>query len=163
MIVMIEECAVGVIFIMKEMFLSGMIFIKCHNMGYAIYEVGQRWGGYGVPTTCEHPKCKKKIDRGMSYACGGEPFSEHGCDRYFCGKHLHYVYFTPDGDRCIHTEDCKCELVQVCERCRDLKAHFPYKPERKEWARHLLKHKSWAEWRKNNPKKVKELSALISK
>jgi len=33
-------------------------------MGYQIYQVGKRWGGYGVPAVCEHPDCDKEIDRG---------------------------------------------------------------------------------------------------
>lgn len=57
-------------------------------MDYQVYKVGHRYGGYGVPSYCEHPDCNAEIDRGMAHACGGEPFSEVGCDRYFCGKHL---------------------------------------------------------------------------
>ena len=105
-------------------------------MGYQIYRVGNRWGGYGVPATCEHPDCKAKIDRGMSYACGGEPFSEVGCDRYFCSKHLSYVGFKRDGsdERCDCEDDCKCEVYQVCERCAVAGADpFPYKEERSLW------------------------------
>jgi len=66
-------------------------------MGYQIYKVGKRWGGYGVPTICEHPGCNEKIDRGYSHACGGEPFSERGCDRYFCSKHLAHHCFNVGG------------------------------------------------------------------
>jgi hypothetical protein len=29
--------------------------------------------GYGVPAVCDHPKCNKIINRGLSYVCGGEP------------------------------------------------------------------------------------------
>lgn len=127
-------------------------------MGYQVYKVGKRWGGYGVPATCEYPTCRRVIDRGVSYACGGEPFSEHGCDLYFCGKHLDYHYWdAEEGDWCKHEEDCECEMVQVCERCFKNKPPFPYKPERKEWVKHLLKDESWAEWRKKNPDEVKEL------
>jgi len=57
-------------------------------MGYGSYEVNGRPCGYLILAVCEHPNCNEKIDRGMAYACGGEPFSEHGCDRYFCPKHL---------------------------------------------------------------------------
>lgn len=125
-------------------------------MGYAVYQVGKRWGGYGVPATCEYPTCRRVIDRGMSYACGGEPFSELGCDRYFCEKHKEYTCWKRDGtdEKCDHEDDCKCECVEVCERCANGKPPFPYKPERKEWVKHLLKDESWAEWRKKNPAKV---------
>ena len=111
-------------------------------MGYQVYKVGKRWGGYGVPCICEYPTCKKRIDRGISYACGGEPFSEYGCDRYFCSKHLIYTGFKQDGSD---------------ERCAKNKSPFPYKPEVKSWVRHLLKHKSWEEWRNKNPEEVKRL------
>ena len=117
-------------------------------MGYEIYKVGNRWGGYGVPAYCEHPKCNEEIDRGFPYACGGEPFSENGCDRYFCGKHREYHCFNAGGGR---------ECVEVCERCDKRKSSFPYKPEHPDWVKHLLTDESWAEWRKNNPEEVKEL------
>lgn len=123
-------------------------------MGYQVYKVGKRWGGYGVPTVCEHPACNEEIDRGVSYACGGEPFSEHGCDMYFCTEHLDYVYFKGDGTRCRHKKDCECEMVQLCERCKKGKPTFPYKPETKEWINHLLTDESWGKWRKENPQEV---------
>ena len=62
-------------------------------MGYQVYLVGKRYGGYGVPAICEYPDCNEEIDRGMSFACGGEPFSEIGCDRYFCSKHRKFTGF----------------------------------------------------------------------
>ena len=30
--------------------------------------------GYGVPSICDHPGCTARIDRGLSYVCGGEPY-----------------------------------------------------------------------------------------
>jgi len=132
-------------------------------MGYQVYEVGPRFGGYGVPTICEYPTCKKKIDRGMSYACGEEPFSEFGCDRYFCDDHRHYTGFKCDGsdERCDHEEDCECTFKNVCERCRDEKPSFDYKPETKVWMRFQLKDPSWKEWRDENPEKVEEYKKLL--
>jgi len=120
-------------------------------MGYQIYKVGPRWGGYGVPAICEYPTCHEEIDRGISYACGGEPFSELGCDRYFCSKHLDYIYYSynSEGDylnKCKHKEDCDCEIVRLCKRCSKGKKAFPYKPEHQDWIKHLLKDESWAEW-----------------
>ena len=112
-------------------------------MGYQVYRVGKRFGGYGVPTVCEYPTCKKKIDRGISHACGGEPFSELGCDRYFCSKHLYLV----------ERDD---ELCTLCERCKKNKEPFDYKPETKKWIKHILTDDSWQEWREQNPDKVKE-------
>jgi hypothetical protein len=126
-------------------------------MGYKVYEVGNRWGGYGVPTICEYPSCNEEIDRGISYACGGEPFSEHGCDRYFCGKHLTYIGFDENEKQCKHENKCKCKWVELCERCEKHEAPFDYKPERPEWIKHLLTDSSWKQWRKENPDEVKKL------
>lgn len=131
-------------------------------MGYQIYRVGKRWGGYGVPAICEHPKCHKEIDRGVSFACGGEPFSEHGCDRYFCGKHRHYKLWDWKNERwCRHRNDCECETAEVCERCAKGKSPFPYKPEHPEWIAHLLTDESWEEWRKKNLQEVEELKKAV--
>jgi hypothetical protein len=126
-------------------------------MGYACYQVGDRYAGYGVPAYCEHPDCNKEIDRGVSFACGGEPRSEYGCDLYFCGKHLQYKEF--------NVEDAEANGYDpdgafVCERCEKSKEEFPYKPEHPEWVYHLLNHESWEEWRNNNPEKVAELKKL---
>jgi hypothetical protein len=133
-------------------------------MGYEIYKVGPRWGGYGVPAICEQPECNEKIDRGISYACGGEPFSDHGCDRYFCGKHLVIMYIDlVKGDFCKHKKDCDCVWTELCQRCAAGKPPFPYKPELKEWIKHLLTDHSWQEWRNENPKKVEELKKQYGK
>ena len=137
-----------------------------NDMGYAVYKVGPRWGGYGVPAYCEHPDCNEEIDRGMSFACGGEPFSEVGCDRYFCSKHREMVGFKCDGsdELCDHEDDCECEFKEVCENCAyrgdgepRYKMPFPYKPEHPDWVAHLLTDESWSDWRKENPGEVKQL------
>lgn len=131
-------------------------------MGYAVYQVGQRWGGYGIPAYCEQPECNEEIDRGMAFACGGEPFSEMGCDRYFCSKHKQYTCWKRDGseEQCDHEKKCKCECFEVCERCSKNESPFPYKPEHPDWVNHYLKDGSWATNRKNNPDKVKEFKVL---
>ncbi len=121
-------------------------------MGYQVYKVGERWAGYGVPTVCEYPTCNEEIDRGMAYACGGEPFSEVGCDRYFCEKHRVSHGFNRGGYR---------EYVEVCERCDKKKPPFPYKTESTKWVKHLLTDKSWKEWREKNPDEVKRLKTPI--
>ncbi len=128
-------------------------------MGYQVYEVGSRYGGYGVLAYCEYPGCAEEIDRGMPYACGGEPFSEHGCDLYFCGKHLEFVTFDNKGERydCEHIGECECEMVELCERCRAGQEPFLYKPEHPKWVKYLLTDESWDEWRKDNPEEVKNL------
>lgn len=132
-------------------------------MGYQIYRVGKRWCGYGVPAYCEHPDCSEEIDRGVSYACGGEPFSDVGCDRYFCSKHLQWYAYNPDtGKECKHKKDCDCESVDVCERCAKGKPPFDYKPEHPTWIKHLLKDESWEEWRRGNPDEVKSLKSALN-
>jgi len=89
------------------------------------------------------------------------PFSEYGCDRYFCGKHLQYIRINGYGERCRHKNDCECDIVNVCERCEKKKRLFPYKPEHPTWVKHLLTDESWVEWRKNNPQEVAELRKQI--
>ena len=137
-------------------------------MGYQVYRVGERWGGYGVPAVCDHPDCNEEIDRGMSHACGSEPFSEYGCDRYFCEKHIDAYYVDHSGEiteeceeytrKCDdNDDDCVCGMVQLCVKCGDSLPPFPYKPEHPDWIKHLLTDESWEEWRKENPDKVKKL------
>lgn len=128
-------------------------------MGYQVYRIGNgRWGGYGVPAYCEHPDCNEEIDRGMAFACGEEPFmTELGCDRYFCSKHrLAKGWDAEKEEWCLHTEDCNCEYKEICERCANVEAPFPYKEEHPDWTKHILTHESWEEWRKENPEEVKK-------
>lgn len=127
-------------------------------MGYAIYKVGPRWGGYGVPAICEHPGCENKIDRGMSYACGGEPFSEYGCDRYFCVEHKRYIDIE-DIPNIDHEGD---ECAELCERCRKGESPFDYKPESKTWLKHIVKHWSWKEWREKHPEELEKIKQELN-
>lgn len=62
--------------------------------------------GYVFTAKCDHPGCKKKIDRGLSFACGGE----HGegdfyCEGYFCSDHLKIA------------EPREGETRQFCPKC----------------------------------------------
>lgn len=61
--------------------------------------------GYGVFAFCDHPGCNKRINRGLSYACG-ENHGEHDyyCEKYFCSDHLFYSDH-PDAER------------RVCKEC----------------------------------------------
>lgn len=103
----------------------------------------ERWIGYGVPAYCDHPGCLEKIDRGLSYVCGGEPYGgEYGCGLYFCSGHRGYRTF----GRGKNAED-----KQVCARCRHGKPAFPKKPEHPEWIQHVSIDPSWAEWRNEHP------------
>ena len=113
-------------------------------MGWSLGYDG-RWDrdiGYGVPAFCDHPKCEKEINRGLSYVCGGEPHGgEYGCGLYFCDEH--HLGYRHD------------EANQLCPRCAAYRA--PYKrpkPEHPDWIKHKLTHESWAEWRAENPEWV---------
>jgi hypothetical protein len=52
--------------------------------------------GYSIQATCDHrwgaQKCRRKIDRGLAYACGGmHGEDEVSCEGYFCARHLYYA------------------------------------------------------------------------
>lgn len=109
-------------------------------MGWSI-GFDQNWNrdvGYGVPAVCDHPKCNKRINRGIAYVCGGEAFGgEKGCGLYFCAEHLFYG----------RSEDSP----QLCPKCYRYD-HTPYKPkpDRIIWTMWKMNHPSWEEWRKEN-------------
>lgn len=96
--------------------------------------------GYGVPAICDHPGCNEKIDRGLSYVCGGQPYGgDDGCGLYFCGKHLN-------------------AYPQLCERCCEGKKPFQPKPDVLEWISWKLSDSSWQQWREQNPDEVQKLT-----
>lgn len=107
----------------------------------------ERWQrdiGYGVPATCDHPGCGAKIDRGLAYVCGGEPYGgEHGCGLFFCDAHM---LLPLDG-----------KIIQQCERCAAGKDPFEPTPDVPQWIVHKLTHESWAQWRAENPEEVAAL------
>lgn len=132
-------------------------------MGYAVYRIGHgRWGGYGVPAYCEHPECSEEIDRGMAFACGGEPGDDHGCDMYFCEKHREYTGFKGNGESypdylCDCDEDCECTYKEVCHPCASNEPSYPYKHEHPDWIKHLQTDESWKDWRDGDDPYGKEL------
>jgi hypothetical protein len=81
----------------------------------------EKWNrdiGYGVPAFCDHPACNEKIDRGLSYVCGGQPYGgEDGCGLFFCLNHMAI------GE----------ETMQQCERCGQQKPPFEPKPDHPDW------------------------------
>lgn len=88
--------------------------------------------GYGVPAICDQPLCKKKIDRGLAFVCGGEPYGgDRGCGLYFCGSHIFL----------------SARLPQLCTRCLKRKSPFPPKKDCKEWLDFKMTDPSWKEWR----------------
>lgn len=107
--------------------------------------------GYGVPATCDHPGCNAKIDRGLSYVCGSEPFGgDHGCGLHFCGKHLRMRQ--PRGsDR----------VVSLCPRCYGYRPPYKAKPDHEEWIEWKLTDESWGPWRLENPEIVAFLTSSL--
>ncbi|CAH8235233.1 hypothetical protein [Vibrio aestuarianus] len=75
--------------------------------------------GYAFNATCDHVGCNAKIDRGLSYACGGmHGETEHGCEGYFCAKHM--SNYVDDGDRIVCVcNSCAKELVSSGEWIND--------------------------------------------
>jgi len=103
--------------------------------------------GYGVPAYCDAPNCMERIDRGLSFVCGGqEPYGgESGCGLYFCSKHRFWHEFR-NGDK-----------GEYCKRCISHKAPYKPKPEHPEWIAWKLSDDSWKKWRQENPEEVKRL------
>lgn len=100
--------------------------------------------GYGVPATCDHPRCNAKIDRGLAYVCGGEPFGgEQGCGLHFCGKHLRFRNVKSKG-----------WSHQNCFRCSDYKKPYTPKSDLQEWIDHKMTDPSWEDWRTEQNKKT---------
>jgi hypothetical protein len=86
--------------------------------------------GYGVSARCDHPGCKKRIDRGLSYACGGwhgvyaeGPNTYECCERYFCEKHRYFCLpWGEEGDGLMLCAECKIEADRLYE---EAEAHTP--------------------------------------
>lgn len=62
--------------------------------------------GYAHEARCDEPGCRAKINRGLSYACGGMHGESTGCEGYFCGDHRTICY-DPDEQRAL----------SFCRRC----------------------------------------------
>lgn len=105
--------------------------------------------GYGVPAICDHPKCHEKIDRGLSYVCGGDVYGElYGCGLFFCDRHRDYA-------------GKKKGYVQICKRCSTYKKPYSPKPDTDIWIKHKLNHSSWGAWRKENVEQVEEMKKQL--
>jgi hypothetical protein len=118
-------------------------------MGWAIgYD--ENWNrdiGYGVPATCDHPGCSTKIDRGLSYVCGGEPYGgEHGCGLFICAEHSH----------------ANRVCSQLCQHCADRRRKkLQPSPDHPEWIAWKLNDESWQQWRDENPEEVERLKQAM--
>ncbi len=75
--------------------------------------------GYNHEGICDHPGCDKKIDRGLSYACGDMHGGlEIGCEEYFCDKHRrNYVKtnYSNNPDEVPVCDGCYQELLDTGE------------------------------------------------
>lgn len=115
-------------------------------MGWSIGSgIDDRDIGYGVPALCDHPKCAKKINRGLSYCCGGY-LSGYGCGLYFCSDHL----------VCVRKPHGCDDDIELCSRCKRYKPPYEPKEDIQEWIDHKLNDPSWAKWRQDNPEFVKK-------
>lgn len=71
--------------------------------------------GYSVEDVCNEPGCDTKIDRGLSYCCGGLEgvFGGNGCGDYFCEDHLYFSNNEDNHDwlciECVALEDKESE------------------------------------------------------
>ena len=99
--------------------------------------------GYGVPAQCDYPGCGKRIDRGLSYVCGGEPYGgEEGCGLFFCDEHL--------------------SGASQCERCYENRnVCFEPTDDVEEWLRHKLTDESWKQWRDENADEVARIRRAL--
>jgi hypothetical protein len=114
-------------------------------MGWSIGydEKWKRDVGYGVPAYCDQPGCMEKIDRGLAYVCGGEPYGgEQGCGLYFCEWHLVYSL----------SHD-----AYLCRRCAAGKEPFAPAPDHPDWIHHKATDPSWQQWRDENPEAIEAL------
>jgi hypothetical protein len=103
--------------------------------------------GYGVPAYCDHPHCGKKIDRGLAYVCGSDPWGgEHGCGLFFCGEHL---LLSSRGQLCV----CCYHMGETT---------FEPTPDHPEWIQHKLTDPSWSEWRSENTELVAKMREQLT-
>jgi hypothetical protein len=66
--------------------------------------------GYAHEATCDYSGCSTKIDRGLSYVCGGMHGGDgFGCGRYFCEAHRQSVETKVDR-----------RLIGVCRACENI-------------------------------------------
>lgn len=63
-----------------------------HGFGFSPRTRVKRPIGYGVNAKCDEPRCRTRIDRGLSYLCGRLHGDDGiGCGGYYCGEHLRYA------------------------------------------------------------------------
>ncbi|MFZ4843938.1 hypothetical protein [Mycetocola saprophilus] len=135
-------------------------------MGYAVYEdtKNNRWAGYGVPAVCDWPECDTAIDRGMAFKC-----EDHGTFKLFLnGEEIDYDRYEDEPDaeeEWVEAEGCEFFLCHAHLDDRDKFDHGTLKvgkPDSVEWLKHMLTDESWADWRTENPEKVRAHQATVN-
>ena len=106
-------------------------------MGYQVWEDERlgRFCGYGIPAQCDQPECRTKIDRGVSFLCGGARGGDHGCGLAFCSEHRTTDY------------EIDADPTQLCDRCATEQPQYHPKPDVPEFVEFVRTDDSWAEWR----------------
>lgn len=89
------------------------------DCGTTVYKGRKRRIGYAFAASCDHPKCFKKIDRGLGYACGGMHGEMGGraCEGYFCGDHLRHTVPAEEEDILANLEADGVRTITVCAEC----------------------------------------------
>lgn len=145
-------------------------------MGYQVFDQNIndkfRLAGYGVPAYCDFPDCSVVIDRGMGYACCGAIDHENSCGGFYCSDHQTQVIGEDeledlDEDE-VNTILESYGLVEVPNFDESGMAYFCKHPpiefkEHPVWINHILKNRTWAEFRKNEPEKLESLKSLVKK
>ncbi len=89
------------------------------DCGYETYKGKRRHIGYAFSAMCDHPGCRRRIDRGLAYACGqmhGE-LGGRACNGYFCGNHLTGLVPAEEEDPLADVDSLKVNTISVCAEC----------------------------------------------
>lgn len=143
-------------------------------MGYSVYysDKNKRWQGYGVPAYCDHPNCKKTIDRGMGYVCCDDQDHMYSCGGFYCAEHADLcTLISKDEFEDLEDYDVQEKLEEY--GLTDLPIfdgdgyfyHCQHKPieakEHPNWLEHIEKDESWREWREESPDELKRMQELM--
>jgi hypothetical protein len=99
--------------------------------------------GYYHAARCDQPGCRARIDRGLSYACGGMHGNEclggdnridwsamvEVCDQYFCEKHLRFACLEHEDGTDLYSpmmcSACAEKLERAYREDPDWREHWP--------------------------------------
>lgn len=139
-------------------------------MGYSVYDqkinAVPRDAGYGVPAYCDHPGCFEIIDRGMGYACCGDPLHTASCGGFYCKEHRYQLVYQDDLQEMSDEDLKRLGIDSREERAHDEDdgiircIHQPIELKTtKEWADYIAQDESWQTWRNKFPEDFKKLQA----